>query len=439
MTDQQAAEIRSLLAMLGSNQKELSEVSGTSKATISMALSHEERTRARVSKKTDELILTSIEKLVTTYRERLERSGQWSKAQSILRSLSQEKSLVRAAPGGIMRIDASNYIRRTADRELEQEIENGTPGIMVAGGVQIGKSSLFLRISHKYEEKGRRVIKIFLQNHLLSNPEIDKDQFTRIIIEELGVKFAVSERESSSQLLENLPEKFHALARSEWKDNAPVIIIDGANMLYENSKFSKFSGIVSKICLQIREISISNQLNISLVINYISESEDPNSHSTIRSQFHHIRLEKFSDQELDALLSDIYPGKNEGEKKNIRNRLHEEFHGHPCLCQFAVHRLHLGESIETALASAQELRSPYLEHWKRVHELTKLILRRHKRSENFIQQILKNQSENQTENQTTIPGIPAAIADDLLTMSVLGGSRKELRMCKFYRNAFLSE
>ena len=355
---------------------------------------------------------------------------------SAFKSKSKPKRIF--APNSHLPINASNYVARSNDGKIEDNIiHKSAAGSTVVAAIQGGSSSFLNRVFDIADKNKNCWAKIIRMELCVQGegPYTEYDLF-RYLMKEIGLPTDVIDNPDYDA--DDLRSQFDLWAiKKLGKFETVVLIVDGLDHVFEKVSTPEHAISVFAWLAALRSSASSPDgpfKNFLLYSALTGKTWSSARYSLWVLHSHKIYLEKFNEPEITKLFR-CFEISISGEQTA---RLYSEFSGQPFLTHafaWSMYESKTSFNEAWALIDRREFGSPYEEHWVRiVREITSLVGKR-PHDLKLIMRLLLQVSDgiSRSELSEEFRECYRNYSKALKVFGLIDGTIQDPRVCKFYQ------
>jgi transcriptional regulator with XRE-family HTH domain len=276
-----------------------------------------------------------------------------------------------ATPGGAMPVNASNYVIRAADREIDGILALGrSPANIVVAPINGGASSYLNRV---YREAQRRE-DCWVEMVQMDAAFVEGQKFSqRDLFEYFFQRIGVPGLDGGNLDEEALKERFDSWAHVTWKEvSRAVLIVDGLDHVFRNARSPADPLALINWLNALRleaALGVAPYTRLAVFLALTGRTWNVAHSSPYASQAASLYLRKFSREEVSWLFASL--SKEAGavmlpDENGLIDHVFGLFGGHPYLTQLFVHSLRNKTTTDASQVDALNLEGSYGTHWERM-------------------------------------------------------------------------
>lgn len=347
---------------------------------------------------------------------------------------------ILATPGGAVGVKAVNYVRRPADKEMEEILKDGrSPASVVIGPIQGGTSSFLQRVyQHASEMRDCWARIVHFESAFAQGEKFTQLDLFRFLFREIGV---TSEALNNDNLdVHEMKDAFDDWAETAWRESARIVmVIDGLDEIFRNAGAQTDPLALTNWFQALRNRTGSGQTpynKLALFVALTGATWSAAHASPYASQAGALELNKFTPQELADAFKRLDV---EIDEQGIED-VYSLFHGHPYLSQVFAWSMRGGFSQQAATQAALNVASRYEYHWERMKSEIKTLVGDNHTVTRVLAVVAKVAAQPRPEPLGDIDGtIWLNYRRGLHTFGLVDGTYNAPTICQFYWAAIKKE
>jgi transcriptional regulator with XRE-family HTH domain len=273
---------------------------------------------------------------------------------------------ILATPGGALGGKAANYVRRPADKEMEEILKDGrSPSSVVIGPIQGGTSSFLQRVyQHASEMRDCWARIVHFEAAFAQGEKFTQLDLFRFLFREIGVTSEALNNDSLD--VHEMKDAFDGWAKTAWGESARIVmVIDGLDEIFRNAGAQTDPLALTNWFQALRNRTGGGQApynKLALFVALTGATWSAAHASPYATQAGALELNKFTPQELADAFKQLDVDIDEQGIGDI----YSLFHGHPYLSQVFAWSMRSGSSQQAATQAALNVTSRYEYHWERM-------------------------------------------------------------------------
>jgi predicted transcriptional regulator len=341
---------------------------------------------------------------------------------------------VFATPGGALFVGAANYVRRTADNEIDEILTVGrSPASIVVGPINGGTSSFLNRVYQRAQQMPDCWVRmVHLDAAFHDGATFTQLDLFRYVFRGIGLPNEVL---ADNHLdVEGMKGAFDVWAQDAWRNASRIVlIIDGLDLVFKIAgSVADPLALINWLTALRHEAALGKPpySKLTLFTAFTGKTWSAAHASPFGSQAGELRLRKFSKAEVGQAFGQFGI---ESARYNI-DEVYALFHGHPYLTQIFAWAVRKGSSAEEATQAALELQGRYETHWNRMRSEIRFLIGSNYDLDKLLTVVARtiNRTRQQAESANRIW---ASYNHDLRVFGLIDGTSEAPTICKFYQNA----